>query len=270
MKKLRLTIALLTLFFAGTGLYVLLDWRSDNAELLTFSQLVTQSESDDITGQDIVRLNELVYSTGGFAKNDSYFLFPALGPTPVQIMQKGGDCSDKSRLLASILDELNIPATLVMLAPCDSCPFGHTVVEAQTKQGTIVVDPVYNISFPSSDGHYHGIQNLRDNSSILQARLDELILQRGPNDKIAYYRLGPDGMHYSYPVTINWNKNSLTQFIGSLLTNYVDEPSLIYRPRWLEDPKLLIAGLLVIISICSLGLLLISIFFPRPMAGIKK
>lgn len=267
-NKLKFAVTFLTLFFAGAGLYVLLDWRSDNAELLAFSQIVTQG--DNITGQDIERLNELIYSTGGFAKNENYFFLPSLGPTPLQIMQTGGDCADKSRLLAAILDEMNIPATLVMLAPCDSCPFGHTVVEAQTKDGAIVVDPVYNISFPSPDGRYHGIQNLRDNSSILQARLDELILQRGPDDKIAFYRLGADGMHYSYPVTVNWEKNSLTQFIGSLLANYVEEPSLVYRPRWLEDPKLLIAGLLGIIFLCSLGLLLMIIFLPRLVAESKK
>ncbi|SDY34047.1 hypothetical protein [Nitrosomonas halophila] len=268
MNKLRLVIVFLALFFSGAGLYVQFDWRSDNAALLAFAQSVIQDDNV-ITAQDIERLNALVYSTGGFAKNDRYFIFPALGPTPTQIMQEGGDCADKSRLLAAILDELNVPATLVMLSPCDTCAFGHTVVEAITKDGAIAVDPIYNISFPSPDGRYYGIQALRNDADILQTRLDELILQRGPEDKVAFYRLGPDGIHYSYPVTVNWAKNSLTQFVGLFLARYIDEPSLIYRPRWLEDPKLLISSILGVLSICSIGLVLMTVFLPHLITRIK-
>lgn len=259
--KLRIVVALFAFCSGMAGVYVLLDWHSDNKELLAFAY--TAVRDNDVSGQDIERLNELVYRTGSFAKNNRYFLLPALGPTPIQILQEGGDCSDKSRLLAAILDEMEIPATLVMLAPCDTCLFGHTVVEAQTPYGEIVVDPVYNISFPSSAGHYYGIRDLRDNNDILQSRLDELILQRGSGSKVAFYRRGADGIHYSYPVTINWEKNFLTQFIGRFLERYMDEPSLIYRPRWLEDPKLLIAGILGTISIFSFLLLLIIVLLSR-------
>lgn len=266
--KLRMVVALFAFCSGMAGVYILFDWHSDNKELLAFAYTIVRD--NDVNGQDIERLNEHVYRTGSFAKNNHYFFLPVLGPTPIQILQEGGDCSDKSRLLAAILDEMKIPATLVMLAPCSTCPFGHTVVEAQTTDGAIVVDPVYNISFPSSAGHYYGIRDLRDNSNILQSRLDELILQRGLGSKVAFYRKGADGIHYSYPVTINWEKNSLTQFIGRFLARYTDEPSLIYRPRWLEDPKLLIAGVLGTISIFSFILLLIIVLLPRFMITSKE
>lgn len=267
-NRLRIVVALFAFLFGIAGMYVLLDWRSDNKELLTFARTVIQGGT--INGQDIERLNDLVYHTGGFAKNNRYFLLSALGPTPIQVLREGGDCSDKSRLLSAILDEMKIPATLVMLAPCDTCPFGHTVVEAQTRDGPIAVDPVYNISFPSSTGHYYGIRDLRDDSDILQDRLGELILQRGSKSKVAFYRRGADGIHYSYPVTINWEKNFLTRFIGAFLARYVDEPFLIYRPRWLEDPKLLIASVLGIISIFNFILLLIIVLLPRFMIKSKE
>jgi len=262
-------IAILFAFLSGAaGIYVLFDWHSDNKKLLTFAQTVIRN--NNANGQDIERLNDLVYHTGGFAKNGHYFFMPSLGPTPIQVLREGGDCSDKSRLLAAILDEIKIPATLVMLAPCDTCPFGHTVVEATTRDGPIVVDPVYNISFPSSAGRYHGVRDLRDNSDILNARLDELTLQRGSESKVAFYRRGADGIHYSYPVTINWEKNSLTRFIGRFLARYTDEPSLLYRPRWLEDPKLLIAIFLGIISIFSFALLWVAVLLPRFIVTSKE
>lgn len=267
-NRLRIVVMLFALLSGMAGIYVLFDWYSDNEELLAFAKTIVRA--NNISGQDIERLNDLVYHTGGFAKNNHYFLLPALGPTPVQVLREGGDCSDKSRLLSAILDEIKIPATLVMLAPCDTCPFGHTVVEAQTRDGPIVVDPVYNISFPSSAGHYYGIKDLRNDSDILQARLDELTLQRGPESKIAFYRRGADGIHYSYPVTINWEKNFLTRFAGKFLARYTDEPSLIYRPRWLEDPKFLIASILGVISIFSFMLLVIAVLFSRFIVTSKE
>ncbi|MFZ2884351.1 MULTISPECIES: hypothetical protein [Nitrosomonas] len=266
--KVRMVAALFTFLSSMAGIYVLFDWRSDNKELLTFAQTVIRG--NNVNGQDIERLNDLVYHTGGFAKNNHYFFLSSLGPTPIQILREGGDCSDKSRLLAAILDEIEIPATLVMLAPCGICSFGHTVVEAQARDGPIVVDPVYNISFPSLAGRYYGVRDLRDNSDILQTRLDELTLQRGAESKIAFYRRGADGIHYSYPVTINWEKNSLTQFIGRFLARYTDEPSLIYRPRWLEDPKLLIVIFLGIISIFSFVLFLVTVLLPRFIVTSKE
>lgn len=266
--KMRVIAALFAFLSGAIGIYVLFDWHSDNKKLLTFAQTVIRN--NNVNGQDIERLNDLVYHTGGFAKNNHYFFLPFLGPTPVQILREGGDCSDKSRLLAAILDEIEIPATLVMLAPCGICSFGHTVVEAQARDGPIVVDPVYNISFPSLAGRYYGVRDLRDNSDILQTRLDELTLQRGAESKIAFYRRGADGIHYSYPVTINWEKNSLTQFIGRFLARYTDEPSLIYRPRWLEDPKLLIVIFLGIISIFSFVLFLVTVLLPRFIVTSKE
>ncbi|SFU51519.1 hypothetical protein SAMN05216339_103152 [Nitrosomonas eutropha] len=260
--KAKITAVLFAFFSSIVGTYIFFDWHSDNKKLLDFARTIVHGNS--VTGYDIEQLNDLIYHTGSFAKNNDYFLLPSLGPTPIQILQKGGDCSDKSRLLAAILDEMKISATLVMLAPCDGCPFGHTVVEAQAADGAIAVDPVYNISFPSSNGHYYGIKDLRDNSNILPARLDELILKRGSRDKVAFYRGGADGIHYSYPVTINWEKNFLTRSIGKFLMQYTDDASLVYRPRWLEDPKLLMSGVLGVISIFSFLVFLVTILLPHP------
>ena len=106
--------------------------------------------------------------------------------------------------------------------------------------GPIVVDPVYNLTFPSPEGGYYPIRQIRDDSSILPRRLDDLIISRGKIDKIAQYRTSDDGAHYGYPKTINLEKNIITRMAKIIIGLFVDEPELINRPRYLEDPKLFV------------------------------
>ncbi|MCP5368421.1 MAG: hypothetical protein H6906_13005 [Hyphomicrobiales bacterium] len=232
---------------AASG-YLYLSWQGDNRLLRTYAADVLDGGA--ITGKKIELLNDKVYHTKGFGKSQRYFLAKGLGPTPVDILDTGGDCSDKSRLVASILNEYGVKATLVMLYPCATCPAGHTVVEAQAEDGPIVVDPVYNISFPDHGGGYHGLRSLRADPGILQNRLDELIALRGKRDKIAYFRRNADGIHYAHPRTVNWDKNGTTRVVKRALGLFVDDPLLVYRPRFMEDPKLL-----VLIAALTLGVL---------------
>lgn len=199
------------------------------------------------------RLNTWVYRKEGFAKNRHYFLLRKLGPTPLQIFEYGGDCSDKSRMLAAMLRSVGVKSTLVMLHSSSNGPAGHTVLEARFEDGCIVVDPVYDLSFPADEGRYYGVKDLRDNDEILENRIDELVAIRGPTDKVAYYRKSSDGAHYRFPKTINWEKNRITRMVLPLLRAVTDEPMLLQRPHFLEDPKLFmaLASLLSAIFLCS-------------------
>jgi hypothetical protein len=42
----------------------------------------------------IAAINHWVYGNQGFAKNEDYFLVKSFGPTSVQVLESGGDCSD--------------------------------------------------------------------------------------------------------------------------------------------------------------------------------
>ena len=225
--------------------WMVVSWERDNRELRAFG--APYLETDGSIGDAIAALTDAVYNKEGFAKNKGFFLFKQLGPTPLQILEQGGDCADKSRLSAAILDEFGIDTTLVMLSPCADCPPGHTVFEARPNAERIASDPVYNIVFPSGDGQYHGVVALRNNPELLPERLDTLIEERGPQDKIAFYRAAADGAHYGYPKTINLEKTAATRMLKSVLARFVDDPELIRRPRLLEDPKLFLA-------LASLGL----------------
>lgn len=235
-KVAKVAFLVLGVVLAASSAYFYVVWQEDNARLKEFAATVVGS--GPVTDQEIDRLNTKIYNTQGFAKNQDYYLWKALGPTPIQILEHGGDCANKSRLLAAILDEYDVNASLVMLAPCKDCGFKHTVVEAKASDGPIVVDPVYNMSFPKPDGGYYGLDEMRRNPGILESRIIQLIDQRGPDDKIAYYHKSEDGSHYGFPKTVNLDKNAATRAVKTVLGLFVERPQLVYRPRFLEDPKL--------------------------------
>jgi transglutaminase-like putative cysteine protease len=89
--------------------------------------------------------NDWVYHNRGFAKNDQNFIVPVLGLTPIQVMEQGGECGDKSWLVAAMLNSLDIDTNLVMISLCQHCGFIHTVVEAKYEAGRLVVDPTWDV-----------------------------------------------------------------------------------------------------------------------------
>ena len=117
-------------------------------------------------------------------KSDHYFIVPAIVPTLLQVLEAGGDCADKSRLVAAMLNELNIDAGLVMISPCPQSGFIHTVVEAQYEGGRMVVDHIWNVDYPAANGRYLGVRELAG-TNLGRERVVELQSLRGAADKIA-------------------------------------------------------------------------------------
>jgi len=213
------------------GLY--LDWQRDNAILHLKSIEITTGLNTDAAR--IHSVSDWVYHSRGFDKNDHYFIVRALGPTPIQVLEAGGDCADKSRLVAAMLNELNIAAGLVMIAPCPHCGYIHTVVEAQHESGRMVVDPTWNIDYPASDGKYLGVHELAG-TDLGRERIAALQQKRGPSDKIKWMPVTEATFDYAVPV--NWDKNILSRAAAGTLKFLGYAPESIFRPRFLEDPKL--------------------------------
>lgn len=207
------------------------------------------------SGELVEELNHWVYSNQGFAKNKGYFIFRKLGPTPVQVLQSGGDCSDKSRLLAALLKRSGMDATLVMLHACKGCKATHTIVETRYEGGRMAADPVFDIVFPAGNGRYLGVAELRQNPSILAARLDELTARRGPDSKTAFYKR--DSESYSWPKTINWEKNRVMQKVAAMIDKRGQDPFLVMRPHFLEDPKLFLMYALLFLGVATGGVALL-------------
>jgi transglutaminase-like putative cysteine protease len=76
-------------------------WQRDEVLLRQHAAAITENLNTD--SARIRAVNDWVYHNRGFAKNDRYFIVSALGPTPIQVMEQGGDCSDKSRLVTAML-----------------------------------------------------------------------------------------------------------------------------------------------------------------------
>jgi hypothetical protein len=231
---------------AALGLFV--DWQHDNAILRQQSIEITSNLNTDHAR--ILAINNWVYHHRGFGKNDHYFIVPALGPTPTQVLEAGGDCTDKSRLVAAMLNELNIEAGLVMISPCPQCGFIHTVVEARYEGGRMVVDPIWNIDYPAADGKFLGVRDLAG-TNLGQQRVAQLQSQRGATDKIA--AMPEIDATFDYAVAFNWTKNTVTRTTAAMLRLLGYAPEQMVRPRLLEDPKLALVLFFSFVGIAIIG-----------------
>ena len=219
------------------------NWQQDNAVLRR--QALAIAAHLDSDSARIRAVNDWVYHNQGFGKNDHYFLVPALGPTPIQVMQHGGYCADKSRLVAAMLNTIGTDAGLVMISPCLYCGFIHTVVEARYEGGRMVVDPTWDIDYPTGDGRFLGVADLAGTNRG-QQRLAELQHQRGPTDKIMH--MPPADAAFEYAVAINWDRDGVTRGIATTLRLIGYKPETSFRPRILEDPKLFLTLVLLGVS----------------------
>ena len=189
-------------------------------------------------------LLDWVHAIPQTAENRRYFLIPRLRATPMQVLESGGDCADKSRLLTALLREVGVGSTMVMLFDPRSGHATHTVVCAFLEIGsTMVVDPAYGLSFPDGDtGRYLGLAQLRRHPARLDARLRELRATAGRRDPVQVY--DPVAAGYAMAGSVNWNKNALTRGVRDvLLPSWGEGLYAMARPRALEEPKLLVAGL---------------------------
>ena len=134
------------------------NWQQDNAVLQRQALAITAHLDSD--SARIRAVNDWVYHNKGFDKNDQYFVVSALGPTPIQVMALGGYCAEKSRLVAAMLNSIRIDAGLVMISPCQYCEFIHTVVEARYEGGRMVVDPTWDVDYPTGDSRFLGVTDL--------------------------------------------------------------------------------------------------------------
>jgi hypothetical protein len=237
------TVGVVILGFAGAAWMVRI---RDNRILRRQAEAVTKNYIR--TGDKIAAISHWVYQNQGFAKNRGYCLIKTLGPTPLQVLRLGGDCADKSRLVSAMLAQLGISSGLVMMYTSpDSAPI-HTVVEAESEAGRMVVDPIWDVDYPASDGRYLGKRELAG-TSLGRDRILELKTVRGADDKIAKMPL-TEGT-FDYVRAVNWQKNFLTKAVCAMLRVAGVDPPSLFRPRILEDPQLAIGIACLIASAAS-------------------
>jgi len=216
-------------------------------------------------------LNHWIHAHLPTRRNPAVFGWERLRATPVQVLERGGDCADKSRLLSAMLRELDIPATMAMLFDPDSGLPTHTVVEARlSNKVSMILDPSFELYFPDSHGRYLGLIELRQDPGALERRLTEL---KAANPRPALCHFYPATYaNYMGASTINWNKNALTRIAHDMLYRWKGEQLYrMARPVPLEEPKLFfsLAALMTAVALygCQELLVLIHTRWRKPSAG---
>src|SRR5262249_8355455 len=228
-----------SVFLLGAiGIWV--SWRQDEVALRQRSEMIIKDLHTDAAR--IRAINDWVYRNKGFAKNDQYFIIPTFGPTPIHVMEQGGDCSDKSRLVMAMLTSIGINAGLVMISPCLNCDFIHTVVEAEYENGRMVVDPTWDVDYPAGDGRFFGVRDLAGTDRGRE-RIIELQRQRPITDTIA--GMPQTEATFDYAVAMNWDRDIVTRSVGAMLKWSGCNVETLFQPRFLEDPKILLVSLLI-------------------------
>ncbi len=227
-------------------------WSSrlaDNAILRTQAMAVTKGLTR--ASARIWAVNDWVYHNQGFGKNHRYFLAPALGATPIQVMESGGDCADKSRLVSAMLREIGIRSGLVMIYPCRHCDPIHTVLEARSDSGRMVVDPIWDVDYPSGSGKFLGVRELAGTPLGVEHVAD---LQRQSAAGTKIRKMPAADAVFDFAVAVNWNKNFVTRAVAFSLRQLGYDPDRMMRPQILEDPKLALSGLLMAMAIGLIAL----------------
>lgn len=187
--------------------------------------------------------------------NSSYFLLPVfsfLRATPRQILEQGGECGDRSRLLVRMLAVRRIKASKWALYSKDMTPY-HAVVELEAETGKMVVDPLFGLWFPRPGGGYYGIRELQQSPDILRDRIRSLLEQgkRPGTSDIRWYPF--DKYRYEYAKSINWDKwPGMWIAYGAL--RLIVGPSVddLQRPTFVEIPQLMVV---IIVGVLQGGLL---------------
>jgi hypothetical protein len=216
------------------GAAELISWRAERARLRTVAEAVAGPARDE--GERLTRLTSWIYQNGECKRNRRYHLWRKLGATPVSVLEHGGNCQDKTKLMVALLRELDVESSLAMLYQCRGCKPRHTVVFVEMRDGWTIADPAFDITFPDGRGGFHTIEELRADRTLLERRLAELRAERGPIDPINDYKRDID--HHALMTTVNWDKNALTRGAAALIRAAGAEPWSTPRPFLLDDPKL--------------------------------
>lgn len=196
-------------------------------------------------------------------QDSRYFLLPIftfLRPMPRQVMEEGGDCADRSRLVIRMLRLHGISASKWALYTKEMKSV-HAVVELEAETGRMVADPLYGLWFPSSGGGYYSIRELQQSPKILHDRIKNLVEQgkRPGSSDLRKYPL--DDYSYEYAKTINWEKWVVTWPLYKALSIIIG-PSIenLQRPVFVEAPQLMVV---IMAAVLQGGLLAFHTLFAR-------
>jgi hypothetical protein len=175
-------------------------------------------------------------------------VFGPLGATPSAVIQFGGCCSDRSRLLILALAELGIRAYQVTLYHRNGHA-QHCLVEARLGGERLIVDPSYGFYYADSGGGSMGLRDLqRGRQPIYVPLLD--------GDACGY----PKNSYYEFDFlaskTANWTKTATRRIVyralrglGGSAVDRLEVPAIL---EWPQHLFIVIAtGCLVVLHVAT-------------------
>jgi hypothetical protein len=201
-----------------------------------------------------------------------YFLLPIfsfLRPMPRQVMEQGGDCADRSRLVIRMLRLHGIDASKWALYTREMKSV-HAVVELEAETGKMVADPDFGLWFPRLNGGYYSIRELQQSPKILRDRIQSLV-EQGKRPGASDLRKYPlDDYSYEYAKTINWEKWVVMWPLYKALSVIVG-PSLddLRRPAFVEAPQLMVVMMAALLQGSLLAAYVLAVRM-RKRFGLKK
>jgi hypothetical protein len=223
-----------------------LSHRTDRYILRETSLDIVRAEAEP--SDRVLALSHWVHAHLPTDRNRQSFLISGLRATPMQVLERGGDCADKSRLLSAMLREIGIRATMAMCFDPETDQPSHTVVEARTGPSSyMVVDPAFELYFPKPEGGYYGLLEMRARPEILTERLNHLRSVRTWPDLSFFY---PEQRAvYDKASTVNWDRNWSSRCARAILKPwYGDELHHVSRPVLSEEPKLFVLTVLLMLG----------------------
>lgn len=244
---------------AASATYV--SYRSDADALRAKALEIVRSR--EAPAERVLTLTSWIHRHLGTARNPEHFFLPGLRATPMQVLDKGGDCADKSRLLSAMLRQIGIPATMALCFHHDTGLPTHTVVEAQLGPGRyMVTDPAYELYYPDNHGGYFGILDLRKHPERLVERVRYVQATTPRFRPLHWYdpfEASAVGMS-----TFNWRKNGLTKLVRDCLFLAIGpDVYRLPRPAVMEEPKLAVAAMLLALALIALVLSRLAARTPR-------
>lgn len=256
-----------TVFFALTGVCLIaasatyVSYRSDANALRAKALEIVGNRA--APAQRVLTLTSWIHRHLGTARNPEYFVLRGLRATPMQVLDKGGDCADKSRLLSATLRQIDIPATMALCFHHDTGLPTHTVVEAQLGPDRyMVTDPAYELYYPDDHGGYYGILDLRKHPERLVERVRYVQATTPRFRPLHWYdpfEASAVGMS-----TFNWRKNGLTKLVRDCLFLAIGpDVYRLPRPTVIEEPKLAVATMLLALAAVAFVLARVAARTPR-------
>jgi hypothetical protein len=189
----------------------------------------------------------------GTPDEQQYGLFPELSLTAREVLERGGPCESKSRLLRTLLHLRGISSDRVLLRD-ENLKVVHTVTEVELEDGSrMIVDPLYGLYFPRAGGGFYALEDLRRDPAIACRRIEEVLAQEPPPAPPYDRRLAdycPDlAATYAHPLTtIAWKPNSALRRVALDIVSRVmgsDWLENTPRPYFMERPRLMLLALVL-------------------------